>query len=272
MKLQYLGTGSSEGVPAVFCDCDCCAKARALGGKDIRTRSQALVDDTLLLDLPPDTYMHTLTHNLQLFGIGHILITHSHSDHFYPAELAKCRPPFAGKNGHKLTVYGNDKVVEIVEQLFEQDPELRDFCRVVELVPFQPVVIGNHTVTPLRALHNRKEACLNYLVTDGQKSLLYAHDTGIFPEDTWEFLKGKKLSLVSLDCNHQFEADGKNHMGLPDNIVVRRRLEELGAADSDTVFVANHFSHSGGRTHAEMEEAAASAGFITSCDGMTVCV
>ena len=37
----------------MFCRCELCEKARALGGKNIRTRSQALVNDDLLLDLPP---------------------------------------------------------------------------------------------------------------------------------------------------------------------------------------------------------------------------
>ncbi len=52
MKLTYLGTAAAEGWPAVFCNCPCCRQARVLGGKDIRTRSQALVNEDLLLDLP----------------------------------------------------------------------------------------------------------------------------------------------------------------------------------------------------------------------------
>lgn len=37
MKIKYWGTGASEGLPAVFCDCENCQKARRLGGKNIRT-------------------------------------------------------------------------------------------------------------------------------------------------------------------------------------------------------------------------------------------
>ena len=51
MKLTYLGTAAAEGWPAAFCNCDGCRAARRLGGRNIRTRSQALVDDALLLDL-----------------------------------------------------------------------------------------------------------------------------------------------------------------------------------------------------------------------------
>ena len=50
MKIQYLGTAAAEGIPAIFCDCKTCQKARKLGGKEIRTRSQAIIDDRLLID------------------------------------------------------------------------------------------------------------------------------------------------------------------------------------------------------------------------------
>ena len=60
MKLTYYGTAAGEAWPGVFCSCALCQRARVLGGKNIRTRSQALIDDDLLLDLPPDNYLHTL--------------------------------------------------------------------------------------------------------------------------------------------------------------------------------------------------------------------
>ena len=56
MKLKYLGTAAAEGIPVLFCDCDVCKKSMQLGGRNIRTRSQAIIDNTLLIDFPPDTY------------------------------------------------------------------------------------------------------------------------------------------------------------------------------------------------------------------------
>ena len=55
MKLKYYGTGAAEGIPAMFCSCDICEKSRAAAGRNIRTRSQAMVDDRLLMDFGPDT-------------------------------------------------------------------------------------------------------------------------------------------------------------------------------------------------------------------------
>ena len=47
MIFQYLGTAAAEGWPGLFCDCQACEKARAKGGRNIRTRSQAIVDGGL---------------------------------------------------------------------------------------------------------------------------------------------------------------------------------------------------------------------------------
>ena len=66
MKLQYLGTAAAEGWPALFCDCESCRRARIVGGRNIRTRSQAMLDDRLLIDMPPDTYHHLLTNNIDI--------------------------------------------------------------------------------------------------------------------------------------------------------------------------------------------------------------
>ena len=78
LKIRYLGTAAAEGVPGVFCQCALCQHARRAGGRDIRTRSQALVDERLLIDFPPDTYLHTLYGGLELWKIHSCLITHNH--------------------------------------------------------------------------------------------------------------------------------------------------------------------------------------------------
>ena len=84
MEIQYLGTAAAEGLPALFCDCETCRRARDIGGKEVRTRTQSLVDGKILLDFPPDTYAHALRHSLRLGQIQHLLVTHSHMDHFFP--------------------------------------------------------------------------------------------------------------------------------------------------------------------------------------------
>lgn len=71
MKLTYYGTAAAEGFPALYCHCDACERARKSGGKNIRTRSQALINDDLLIDFPADTYMHELIYALELLNFKH---------------------------------------------------------------------------------------------------------------------------------------------------------------------------------------------------------
>ena len=54
MKIQFLGTAAAEGIPALFCQCPVCRQARAAGGKEIRTRSGAIIDGKLKLDFGYD--------------------------------------------------------------------------------------------------------------------------------------------------------------------------------------------------------------------------
>ena len=75
MKITYYGTAAGEAWPGVFCDCELCRKARELGGKNIRTRSQALINDDLLVDMPPDNYLHTLYFGLDLSKVRTLIFT-----------------------------------------------------------------------------------------------------------------------------------------------------------------------------------------------------
>ena len=201
LKLTYYGTAAGEGWPGLFCNCELCNQARNLGGKNIRTRSQALVNDDLLIDLPPDTNMHSLVYGLDLSKVNHLLVTHSHSDHFSPTDLEMVREPYAHERPNVFHVYGNEKVKE---KLWSNVPGISEESANLEihtLKPFVPIKIKDYTVIPLLAAHDRKEECLFYLIKQYDKSILYAHDTGAFPDQTIEYLKscGVRPNLVSLD-------------------------------------------------------------------------
>ena len=81
MKLKYYGTGGGGGIPEIFCDCRVCRHARKVGGKEIRTRSQAVIDGKISIDFPVDTYLHTAFYGLDMRRVKNIVITHAHYDH-----------------------------------------------------------------------------------------------------------------------------------------------------------------------------------------------
>ena len=277
MKITYYGTAAAEGIPALFCECETCRAARKNGGKDIRTRSQAMIDDTLLIDLPADTYMHALVHGLPLTRVSHCMITHSHPDHLYPAEIEMRGAGFApvlAEGAECFHIYGSEMVEKMLAGTlycrFKDEARVK-FSR---LCAFRSYEIGGYTVTPLTALHDIHAGSFIYIIEKDGKALLYGNDTGIFPEETWAYLgkSGVRFDLVSLDCtagNGPMNYD--SHMNLERNILVRERLLSMGCADEKTVFCCNHFSHNGGGVlYGDFSAAAEKAGFLTSYDGMSI--
>ena len=87
MKIRFLGTAAAEGIPAMFCHCDNCERARKAGGRNIRTRFQTLIDGKLNIDFPADAYMHELAYGLNYADIRYYLFTHVHEDHYYPLDF-----------------------------------------------------------------------------------------------------------------------------------------------------------------------------------------
>lgn len=279
MVLQYLGTGAAEGWPGIFCSCGVCETARRRGGRNIRTRSQSLVfannfnegtpDERMLIDLPPDTYFHCIAHNLDLTKVGHLLITHSHSDHFLPTELGYRFSTFTNTvMDFKLNIYGNEKVYSMFQAYGERtSPQRLEPCEFHIVENFVPFAAGSFTVTALPALHDRRERCLTYMIEHNNRRMLYAHDTGIYTQEVWDFIKNKPFDLVSFDCTSCDKGEGTNHMGLPDIIKIKSRLFELNCLKPDTCLVLNHFSHNGGVCYDEMVEPAEAQGMDVSYDG-----
>ena len=273
MKLLYLGTGAAEGIPAIFCSCPVCMEAREKKGKNIRTRSQAILDGKILFDFPPDSYSHYIASGFiaaDMPAIRHVFITHSHMDHFYPDELHLRRPGFVtSRPVETLHIYGNMKVGGKIAELQESDNDrpCNDFHYAK---PFEPIEAEDYRITPLPALHDRKEECLFYAAEHNGRALLYAHDTGFFSEPVWEYFSRMKsrFDLVSLDCTLAAHKDGNNHMGIADCIELRQRFISTGASDAKTVFVLNHFSHNGGLNHDELCKAAEKDGFVVAYDGL----
>ena len=271
MKITYYGTSASEAWPALFCNSEACELARQLGGKNIRTRSQALVDTTLLLDFPPDTNYHAQQYHLDLRKVETLLITHSHHDHFFPYDICMRTENYAtGLSDKKLTVYGNEEVESRFCQAARIDGSVSKFVRFQRLEPFDCVnTEDGYEITAVLADHNQPEKSLLYLIKKGGKQLLYAHDTGIFPEVTWKFLEGKRFDFVSLDCTALTRDWKKGHMGFEAVDQVRDRMTEMKCIDTKTTLVLNHFAHFDNFTHEKICRIENPKGYEIAYDGCT---
>lgn len=277
MKLQYLGTAAAEGWPALFCDCFSCKMAREQGGKNIRTRSQALVDGKLLIDFCPDTYYHELMFGLKLWEIQHCIVTHGHSDHFYPTDLMMKALPYA-KNGkeHMLHIYGSEQINNLYEKMVAEEDDsqnIRECVKIHKIKMFEPLFVMEYKIIPLLANHDPNESCFIYLIKNQfGKTLLYANDTSYFPEETWNFLSDYTLDVVSLDCTMGIMENGTTHMGYRGGVETKKRLIKMGCIHEKTKFILTHFSHNCGHgiSHEEMEQLAVQDGFLVAYDGYTI--
>ncbi len=267
MKITYFGTAAAEGFPAVFCNCPHCKEARRLGGKNIRTRSQSLINEDLLIDFPADTYMHFLQNGIEGDKIAYLLCTHAHSDHFYPKDLFLRGGAFAhDMRAPTLQVLCPQTVAE----RFDGTPKN---VRVTVPEAFQTVTFGPYVITPLPARHMTEAEAFIYIVK-GDKTILYAHDTGYFYKDVFDYIEreGVVFDMVSLDgTNVDIPiSDEGSHMGFPNIERLLARLESMGAVTEKTVRYINHFSHNGGPLHHVLEERAANYGCAVAYDGCTV--
>lgn len=274
MKIHYLGTGAAEGIPAVFCECYICKNARQKAGKEIRTRMQALIDDEILIDFGPDTYMHSLQYRIDLSPIKYCLLTHAHEDHVYPHDI-KCRKKnraLLEQNIHPLHLFGSKGVQELLNP-WENGYVTKDGNVIFHLLNrFQEVELNNYHITAIPAVHNTTEPFV-YVIQKDTQSILYCHDSDILDESTLRYLAERKFvfDLVSMDCTEGKKAiDYRGHMNFERNRIMRDLLHDYGLTRDHTMFVLGHISHNGLVSHSEAEEIALPDGFVVAYDGLII--
>lgn len=276
MKFKFLGTGAAEGFPAMYCGCAYCEAARKSGGKDLRTRSQAMIDEDLLIDYPSDSFIHAMQYRLRMDSVKYIFVTHSHLDHFAPEDATMRGLAFAHNIREPLvTVYGNEAVKKVYDWAHEtMIGKIKDGYTYRLLKAYEPVQAGEYTVIPLPARHDPNENCYIFVIRKGGKTILYGNDTGMLYEEVFDYLKEQKIyfDMVSLDCTmvENPVSDEGSHMGIDGVVRVKARLMENGNADGRTKFFANHFSHNGNPTQERLEKLLLPHGIMPAYDGLEV--
>ncbi len=274
MKITYLGTGASEGFPGLFCQCGACARARKLGGKNIKTRCCALINDKVLLDISPDIYWQSLRENIDLSKIRHLIMTHSHGDHLNTFAISLRLRDMASvclkPQERTFYIYGNETVHLVIKEELSRIPNANgERMHYQEIHAFDSIQVDSLKITALKADHKKDEECLIYAIQDERGSFLYANDTGAVPLETLEFLKKSQFcfDVVSMD-SARGTLPGDGHMGFQENLEFRRQLEDMGAVHKNTRYFLNHFSHMCGLTPEEYQQIIKKDGFVLAYDGM----
>jgi phosphoribosyl 1,2-cyclic phosphate phosphodiesterase len=267
MQIKLLGTGSAEGWPGLFCSCDVCQRSRQVRGKNLRSRSAALIDGVVKVDFPPDTLHHILTQNLDLTRLQFLLFTHGHDDHCAAYELQYLSWMFVPEPiAQDLSVLAPPTVIDKIRATVEAGKLPLDL-QCVE--PWETVLCGSYLITAVQAHHDPDQVCLNYLISNGNRTLLYATDTGVYDEPAWRFLDGRKIDGAVIEASKgPIEGGYDGHLSIPDVIRMRERLVKMGCLRSDATVVTTHHSHLGGLMHEEIEAMLRPHGILAGYDGM----
>jgi len=266
MKIRLMGTGGADGVPAFYSDSRVSIYARQHGGKDIRSRSAALVDDTIKIDLGPDSWMQIVRDGLDARDWTALMFTHSDSDHFAPDELMYALYPFNDCEFVGFVIYANMAICRRILDKFPDWP--------FEMHTTKSFEMFNHAgydILPVRAHHLDSEDAHNYVISDGDRKLLYGTDTGIWDEPTWEALQDIKLDCLILECSEGFASTNYDgHLDSNEFMSVIERLNKQGSVHAGTQIWTTHHSHQGEATHAELMEFFNPHGINIGYDGLVV--
>ncbi len=191
MKVTFLGTGTSQGIPVIGSNHPVCLSSDP---KDKRLRVSALVewnDYTYVIDCGPDFRQQMLTNKVS--KIDGILFTHEHSDHV--AGLDDIRPFFF--NQGDIPIYAHQRVLNTLRSRFEyvfvtEDkypgaPGVKEI--VIENKPFK---LGDMEIVPINTLHNRVQVFgfrLNHFA--------YLTDVKTIEDSEIDKLKGVKVLVVN---------------------------------------------------------------------------
>lgn len=191
MKLTLLGTGTSQGVPVIGCDCEVCMSSDP---RDQRLRSSALLSDgdtNIIIDAGPDFRQQMLRARVR--HVNGILLTHEHNDHVIGLDDVR---PFNFSSGRPMAVYALPRVAGQVHRRFEYVfGEPIPGAPRIELISLDkdtPFHIGSINIQPVEIMHGRMPI-LGFRFAD----LTYLTDVKMVSAIEKEKIRGTKYLITS---------------------------------------------------------------------------
>jgi len=251
LKITFLGTGTSQGVPVIGCECEVC---RSLDYRDKRLRSSVHIqagNQSLIIDTGPDFRQQMLRENIK--HLDAVLFTHAHKDHI--AGLDDVRA-YNFLQQSDMPLYGRQEALEQIKvefyYAFEKDkypgiPQLR-----LHEISEESFSINGIAVTPLPVMH-MKLPVLGFRIGN----FSYITDANFISDATYEKLKGTEILVL----NALQKEKHLSHFNLEEAL---NEVKKIGAAK--TYFT--HISHKLGKhkiIEKELPESVALA-----YDGLTI--
>ncbi len=257
MKLIFLGTGTSFGVPQIGCECKVC---RSTDPRDKRTRVGAVVQSdgtSLLIDTPPELRLQLIATGVNT--VDAVLFTHDHADHTHGLDDIRA---ISVLRGSPLPMYGPAETISSLREKFPyvfdntiraQPGTIKPEGSASALEPGIATRIGALEVVPLAVPHGAMRVFGYRIGPVG-----YVTDAKLIPDDAIDLLAGVKVLVL----NALFHQSHPTHLSFDEAVAVSKRI-----AAAQTFLT--HITHND--AHADLE-ASLPAGVYPAFDGLQVTV
>lgn len=227
MKITFLGTGTSHGVPSIDCmlqgfrSCpkDVCRRSLT-DAKHARTRSSILAEyngKRVLVDVSPDFRQQALREKIP--GIDAVLITHCHADHIGGVPDIRS---YTARRPEPLEFYGSEESMAAIRAFFPYifDPDAffgGGIPKITTKAESSAFGLFGATVTPVPVEHGRLRGCLGYRIDN----MAYIPDVKALPRESRPSLAG--LDTLVLNCLRETR-DHASHLVLAQSVALAREL------------------------------------------------
>jgi phosphoribosyl 1,2-cyclic phosphate phosphodiesterase len=193
LTLTFLGTGTSQGVPMIGCDCDTC---RSSDPHDKRLRSSIYIEtpeSSFVVDTGADFRAQALRENIR--RVDAVVFTHSHTDHIMGFDDLR---RFGYARGY-MPVYASAETMRDLARVFEfAFKGLNPFPGYLKPEPHVikgPFQLGSIAITPLPVPHG--DTIVNgYLFSHGEKLVAYLSDCSGVPDGVVDLISGVKVLII----------------------------------------------------------------------------
>jgi len=215
MKITFLGTGTSYGVPMVGCECRVCTSDNP---KNSRTRSSIIITDgeyNILIDAATELRIQCLKNSVK--RLDAVLLTHSHADHVLGFDDLR---HFNRIQKTNIPVYGSAETVNSIYRMFSyafREVSSNGSKPKVTLIPIDGTInLSGKEIIPVDVMHGQEKVTAYRF-----DKFAYVTDVSKIPQDSVEKLMGLDILIIAALRNRPHE----KHLSIEQAISVVSKLK-----------------------------------------------